>query len=251
MGEVDGMNLELVKRGVQWVRAHPWIWAVCAGLVAVGLLWWGWHTVASTVGIRHAFHLVSVALRNFAGALGPWGPFLIIMALAAHSVVIVFPMEIPTLAAFALYGPVGGVAVVWAGSMVTASISYSLGRVIGPPILKRWQDNPRVQAIVKAVGHLNPVALILLRWISFVPYDVLNMVFGTCQVPVFRFAWTTAIGVLVTNIVMAILFRTALHAHWAELVGILALLLAAGWAVYWWSGRSHLKRLRASDDMEC
>ncbi|MDA8204982.1 MAG: VTT domain-containing protein [Thermaerobacter sp.] len=244
------MNPSMIGRGVQWLRTHRWIWAVSSALAAGILIWWGWDIVAGTIGIRSAFHAVSLALRNFAGALGPWGPFLLIIALAVHSVVIVFPMEIPTLVSFALYGPVGGVLVVWAGSMVAAAISYILGRMIGPPILKRWANNARVQAIVRAVGHLNPMALILLRWISLVPFDVLNMIFGTCQVPVFRFAWTTAVGVLATNIVMAILFRTAIHAHWGELVALLALLVAAGWAIYWWSGRSHLKRLNASDDME-
>lgn len=244
------MRSNLITRGVRWIRIHPWIWTIPVAIAVIASAWWGWDHLAHTVGIRRSFHLVSLALRNFAGALGPWGPFLIIMALAAHSIVIVFPMEIPTLVAFALYGPVGGVAVVWAGSMVAAAISYILGRAIGPPILKRWRHNPRVGAIISAVNHLNPMALILLRWISFVPFDVLNMVFGTCEVPVFRFAWTTALGVLATNIVMAVLFRTALHAHWTELVLLLAVLAAAGWAIYWWSGRSHLKRLNPSDDMK-
>nr|WP_243239809.1 VTT domain-containing protein [Sulfobacillus harzensis] len=159
-------------------------------------------------------------------------------------------MEIPTLAAFGLYGPVGGLIVVWVGSMVTASISYMLGRVIGPPVLKRWAEQPRVQAITRAVGDLNPLALILLRWISFIPYDVLNMIFGACQVPVFRFAWTTAVGVLVTNIVTALLYRTALHAHWGELLLMVALVFVLGWGLYWWSNRTHLRSLNTRDDMD-
>jgi uncharacterized membrane protein YdjX (TVP38/TMEM64 family) len=174
------------------------------------------------------------------------------MALAVHSVVIVFPMEIPMLAAFALYGPVGGVLVVWTGSMVAASISFTLGRLIGPPILKRWRDNPRVQGLMGAVEHLNPMALILLRWISLIPFDVLNMVFGACQVPLWRFLWTTALGVLISNVVMAFVYRSALHAHWGQLVGLLAVVFALGWAVYLWANRTHLKNLGAapSDDMK-
>jgi uncharacterized membrane protein YdjX (TVP38/TMEM64 family) len=159
-------------------------------------------------------------------------------------------MEIPTLVAFALYGPAGGLVVVWTGSMVTASISYLLGRWIGPPILERWSDHPRVQSVVQAVEHLNPLALILLRWISFIPFDVLNMVFGACQVPVLRFYWTTAVGVFVTNVIMALLYRTATHAHWGQLVALTAGLFAVGWGVYLWANRTHLKRLAPPNDLE-
>lgn len=244
------MNLELIRRGIRWAREHRWVWAAASGIGLIALVWWGWDVVANSVGIRQAFSLVSLGLRNFAGAMGPWGPLLLVLALAVHSIVIVFPMEIPTLAAFALYGPIGGLVVVWTGSMVTASISFMLGRLIGPPVLKRWETQPRVRQIVRGVEHLNPVALILLRWVSFIPFDVLNMAFGTCQVPVLRFAWTTAVGVFVTNVAMAVLYRTAVHAHWGELVGLMIGLFAAGWATYWWSSRTHLKRISASDDME-
>ncbi len=243
------MNPKFFERGVHWLRRHAWIWWVVLGCGVVAAAWWGWDFIAATIGIRRAFHLAALTLRNFAGAMGPWGPFLIILALAAHSVVFVFPMEIPTLVAFALYGPVGGLVVVWAGSMVTSAISYMLGRLIGPPVLRRWERNNRVRATVGAVEHLNPLALVLLRWISFIPFDVLNMIFGTCQVPVARFAWTTAVGVLATNIVMAILYRTAVHAHWGELLGLVALVFVLGWGVYWWATRTHLKRVSGPEDM--
>lgn len=241
------MNPGLLEMGVRWLGKHKWVWAIAGACVLIGLAWWSWDVIANTVGIRQALQIVSTTLENFAEAMGPWGPLLIILALASHSIVVVFPMEIPTLAAFGLYGPLGGIIIVWTGSMLAAAISFMLGRLIGPPILKKWAHQPRVKAIVEGVEHLNPAALILLRWISFIPFDVLNMIFGTCQVPVFRFAWTTAAGVLVTNIVMAVLYRTALRAHWGELVGIMVLVFILGWITWWWSQRTHLKRLHASE----
>lgn len=243
------MNPGLLKRGVRWLIDHKWIWAIVGAIALIGLVWWGWDVVANTVGIRAAFGILSSTLRDFAAAMGPWGPILIILTLAAHSVLLVIPMEIPTLAAFGLYGPVAGVIIVWTGSMVTASISFMLGRIIGPPILKRWANQPRVKVIADAVENLNPIALILLRWISFIPFDVLNMLFGTCQVPIFRFAWTTAVGVLVTNIVMALLYRTAVHAHWGELVALMVILFVLGWLLYWWSHRTHLRRINLTKDI--
>jgi len=244
------LNPGLLLRGIRWLRDHKWVWAIVGVIAVIGFVWWGWDVVANTVGIRQAFQIVSDTLQDFAAAMGPWGPLLIILTLAAHSIVIVLPMEIPTLAAFGLYGPFGGLLIVWTGSMVTASISFMLGRLIGPPILRRWANQPKVKAIAEAVEHLNPLALILLRWISFIPFDVLNMLFGTCQVPVLRFAWTTAVGVLVSNLVMALLYRTAVHAHWGELVALMVMVFILGWGVYWWSHRTHLKRLRVSDDLE-
>lgn len=226
-----------LSRGVRFVSERKWIWGIVAVVAAVGLIWWAWDVVSGSIGIRALWGLVSQTLQDFAAVMGPWGPLLMILALAAHSVVFVFPMEIPTLASFGLYGPWGGLAIVWSGSMVTAAISYALGRWIGPPVLKRWEHNAKVKEVQARVEHLNPLALILLRWISLIPFDVLNMMFGAGRVPIFRFAWTTAIGVLVTNVVMAALYRSAIHAHWGQLLGIAVVLVATGWGVWLWSRR--------------
>ncbi|AEJ39298.1 hypothetical protein TPY_1108 [Sulfobacillus acidophilus TPY] len=222
----------------QWIKTHQWVGWVLAGLVVAGAGYWTISTVGSTIGIRQAFHALSDALQDLTVALGPWGPLLLILALAAHSVAFVFPMEIPTLAAFSLYGPLNGLAIVWVGSMLAATISYLIGKWLGPPVLKRWEANPRVAQLTRAIGHLNPLALILLRWISFIPFDVLNMMFGAFNVPLGRFLWTTAVGVLATNVVMAFLYHSAVHAHWTELVTGAVLVLGAGWLIWWWNQRS-------------
>lgn len=175
--------------------------------------------------------------------MGAWGPILLIVLLGAHSIVFVFPMEIPTFAAFSLYGPIGGVAIVWIGSMLAAIISYVLGRMIGPPILRRWAKNPRIDAAQRVVGTLLPSELVLVRWISLIPYDALNLIFGTCEIPLWRFLWTTGFGVLVTNIAMMVLYDRALHAAWGQFVLIgLAVALATMVAVH--RGRALRQRLK-------
>ena len=175
--------------------------------------------------------------------MGAWGPILLVVLLAVHSVVFFFPMEIPTFAAFSLYGPFLGVAIVWVGSMLAAGVSYLLGRLIGPPILRHFAKNRRVTTTAHVVGSLPSVELVLLRWISLIPYDALNLIFGTCEIPVWRFIWTTGLGVGVTNVAMVILYDRALHADWGQVL-LIASIITLAIVVALHRGRALRERLK-------
>lgn len=221
-----------------------WFVPAVALLAAVLLLtWWGWSHFHDAFHLAHWLEHVARSLRYRAHQLGPWGPILLIGLLAAHSVIVIFPMEIPTFAAFSLYGPVAGVAIVWTGSMTAAAISYLLGRILGPPILRYWAKNRKVLTLARVIGTLNPTELVLLRWISLIPYDALNLIFGTCEVPVLRFLWTTGLGVLVTNIAMVVLYDRALHAAWGQFIVVAAAVATAGW-VAWRRGKALRARVK-------
>ncbi len=212
--------------------------------MAVGLLtWWGVSHYLGPFHVAHWLESIARGVKHRAHRMGAWGPILLVVLLAAHSVVFVFPMEIPTFAAFSLYGPIGGVLIVWIGSMFAAGISYALGRLIGPPILRHWARNPRVESTQRIVGTLLPSELVLVRWISLIPYDALNLIFGTCEIPLFRFMWTTGLGVFVTNIAMMVLYDRALHAAWGQLV-LVALAVALGTLVALHRGRALRQRLK-------
>ncbi len=207
------------------------------------LAWWGLSHYLGSLHLARWLEAIADGIKHRAHRMGAWGPILLMVLLAAHSVIFVFPMEIPTFAAFGLYGPVGGIAIVWVGSMLAASISYCLGRLIGPPVLRRWAKNPKIEGTQRVVGTLLPSELVLVRWISLIPYDALNLIFGTCEIPVWRFMWTTGLGVFVTNIAMMVLYDRALHAAWGQFIVIgLAVALAAVVAVH--RGRALLHRLK-------
>ncbi len=220
-----------------------WVWGTFAVLAMVALVWWGAGHYLIHFHLERWLEGVALRIRRGADQMGAWGPILLIALLAAHSVAFFFPMEIPTFAAFSLYGPILGVVIVWVGSMVAAAVSYGLGRVIGPPILRHWARHPRVMATQHVIATLESSELILLRWISLIPYDALNLIFGTCEIPLWRFAWTTGLGVGVTNIAMMFLYDRALHAAWGQFILIgLIVALAAIVAVH--RGKSLRDRLR-------
>ncbi|MDA8192470.1 MAG: VTT domain-containing protein [Thermaerobacter sp.] len=212
-------------------KARTWVWigvAAVAGIIVVV----AWNAIRRGLGWTQWLQALANGLRRLATAMGPWGPLLLVGSLAIHSVVFFLPMEIPSLAALALYGSIRGVAIIWMGSMAAAGMSYALGWAAGPPLLRRFVRNPRVWVIQERVAELNPLALILLRWVSLVPFDVLNMVFGSCRVPMRRFAWTTGVGVLTTNVALALVYHSARHFDWAFLVGVFAVIMLAGWGAW-------------------
>lgn len=229
------------KRGA-WTP-QPWLLIAAAIVVAGLLVWWGASHILVTFHITQWLESVARGLKHRAHRMGAWGPILLILLLGVHSIVFLFPMEIPTFAAFSLYGPVAGVAIVWTGSMVAAAISYGLGRTIGPPILRHWAKNPRVATAAHVVETLQPSELVLVRWISLIPYDALNLIFGTVEMPIWRFAWTTGLSVLATNIAMMVLYDRALHAAWGQFV-LIGLIVALGAVVAVHRGRALRERLR-------
>lgn len=211
-----------------WERFQPWGWII-VGVLGLAALWGLWSLIVQGMGWGKWVHVTSTWITHLAQMMGVWGPFILIIALALHSIAFFFPMEIPSLTALTLYGSIQGVAIIWVGSMAAAWLSYGIGWVVGPPMWRRYAKNPRVARVAERVAELNPVALILLRWISLVPFDVLNMVFGSCKVPPLRFAWTTAVGVFVTNVALALVFHSARHFDWGLLLGVLVALGILVW----------------------
>ena len=221
----------------------PWVGGGLAILAVVALAWWGVGHYLSHWHVERWLEGIALRIRRGADQMGAWGPILLIALLAAHSVAFFFPMEIPTFAAFSLYGPILGVVIVWVGSMLAAAVSYALGRLVGPPILRHWARQPRVVAAERVIATLQSPELILLRWISLIPYDALNLIFGSCQIPVWRFAWTTGLGVGATNVAMMFLYDRALHAAWGQLV-LIGLIIALASVVAVHRGKTLRERMR-------
>jgi len=68
-------------------------------------------------------------------ALGPWGQAAVVGLMVVHSFV-PFPAEILALCAGALYGTLWGTALVWAGAMAGAALSFGLARWLGRPFVE-------------------------------------------------------------------------------------------------------------------
>ena len=154
-------------------------WLLAAVIVAVGLA--GWQSGLTTAQAEQW-------LRSPLGVV-------LSLALMALSALSAFPAEAVALANGAVYGPVLGSVLTWAGAMLGAGVAYALAKRWAPPqgpMLARVQD-----------AAADPFALLTLRLIPLFPFFLVNYGCGLAEVPRWRFLWTTAVGILPLTIILS------------------------------------------------
>jgi uncharacterized membrane protein YdjX (TVP38/TMEM64 family) len=135
------------------------------------------------------------ALRDRLTALGAWGAVVVVALILVHAVVF-FPAEIVNAAAGLALG--FGVAlplvlVAWGASGL---IAYWLGGRAGRPLAIRVASEARVTRVEELLERGGAPMLLSLRLIPFVPFSLLGYVAGAARVPVWRYTWTSVVGIL-------------------------------------------------------
>ena len=181
-------------------------------------------------------------MRSELDSLGALAALVLIGIALVHAVV-PFPAEFPTAAAgfvlgFAVAFPL--MVVAWTLSCLAA---YLLARGVGPPVLNRLVGRERMEATDRLIAKGGWQILLAGRLIPIVPYNVVSYAAGATRVPIGRFTWTTAVGVMPLTALTALLGQRLQEPRfddpvlWAVLLGVILLLALA---------RPVGRRLRAS-----
>ena len=168
---------------------------------------------------------------------------LVLLGIALVHAVVPFPAEFPTAAAgfvfgFALAFPL--MVVAWT---ISCLVAYGLARAAGPPLLDRLVGRERMEAADRLIARGGWPILLAGRLIPVIPYNAVSYAAGATKVPLGRFAWTTAVGVMPLTALTALLGQRLQEPRfddpvlWAILLGVIALLALA---------RPVGRRLRAS-----
>ncbi|WP_338748185.1 TVP38/TMEM64 family protein [Janibacter alittae] len=173
------------------------------------------------------------AIRSQVASAGAWGP-VIFFALYVVLALVPSPKALLTIAGGALFGLWSGAALSLAGALVGAVISFGLGRALGREAVDRLTRGrvERVDALLSAHGLS---AVLLVRLVPLVPFDVINYAAGLTGVRVRHYVLGSAVGM-----VPGCLAYAALGAYGSDPWGLgaalsaLVLLIAAGG---WWARR--------------
>ena len=150
------------------------------------------------------------------GAMGLAGQVLFIL-LYVVSAVTLAPSFILTVAAGAVYGIWWGSVLVFAGAALGASAAYAIARrLAGTRWLARFDGEPRVAAVRRAVAGGSMWVQFLLRLSPVVPFNLLNYALGLARVRYRDFA-LALVGML-PAIVM--------YTYWGKVIGDVTLLAA-------------------------
>ena len=154
--------------------------------------------IAIVPELRHCVSLVVHGqfgeLRSYVRSLGAGGVALLLGLMLAHAIVF-YPSEIITATAAYVYGFWPGLALVLVGWLLSALLSYALGRSVGRPLLQRVLG--RRFAWLTATVEAGGVTLLLSsRLIPIVPFALVGYAAGATQISLWRFSWTTVLGYL-------------------------------------------------------
>jgi uncharacterized membrane protein YdjX (TVP38/TMEM64 family) len=148
-------------------------------------------------------------VRRQIDRLGAAGP-LLILALALLHAVVLYPAEIIDAAAGYAYGFFPALALMTVSWVLSGLVCWTVGRRVARPLLDRWFGSSRFERIERAIERGGPLLLIALRLIPILPFSLVAYAAGAARVPMWRFAWTTAVGFLPITAI-AVYFGTKLE----------------------------------------
>jgi uncharacterized membrane protein YdjX (TVP38/TMEM64 family) len=201
--------------------------------------------VLAVPDLRHTFEAAvrgdSDEVRSRVDSLGLFGPLLVIVLALLHSVVF-YPAEIVDAAAGFAYGFFPALALAMVGWVLSGLLCFAVGRAIARPLLDRWFGRERFERTEAAIERGGATLLLAVRLIPIVPFSLVSYAAGAARVPVWRFAWTTAVGYLPIT-AMAVYLGTRLEGLsltdplvLGVVAALLLLLLGGHWIVRRGSG---------------
>ena len=164
-----------------------------AALLVAGLLVWAIEPLRTALG--HAVSGDVDALQAQLRALGVTGALVIVALILVHAVVF-FPAEIVNATAGLAYGFWVAFPLVMVSWVASGLIAYWLGAVAGRPLAVRLAGEKRVAAAEGLIDRTGAPALVIARLIPLVPYSLVGYLAGAARVPVWRYTWTSFVGVL-------------------------------------------------------
>ena len=89
-----------------------------------------------------------------------------------------------------------GLALVMAAWIASLLLAYGLGAAAGRPLALRLAGRRRVELAERVVDRGGVAMLLLARLVPFVPLSLVGYVAGAARVPLWRYTWTSAVGII-------------------------------------------------------
>lgn len=91
------------------------------------------------------------------------------------------------------FGPQTGGVYAWVGTMVSATLTFFLGHLLGGQWVKRWGGD-KVQQSMEYIGRHGILASGLVRVVPSAPFIVVNAAAGAAHIPIWKYWLGTGIG---------------------------------------------------------
>jgi len=226
------------------MEGRPWRTALATALLLAGMI--ALFAFGKTQLDLGAEHRLEAWLGGF--GRGPWG---LAVAVVAFVVAAFFgaPQFILIAACVVAFGPWFGFLYSWVGTVVSAGVTYWLGRGPAAHLVER-HGGTTVARLTRFVGRNAFSASFMIRNVPSAPFIVVNMAFGAARASFPMFLAGCAVGVLPKTALVAFFggsFMTAVRGDGIWTSAILAG-VALGWLGLMLAVRELVKRRQALSD---
>lgn len=146
--------------------------------------------------IVRVFNIQNVSpemIKQYVLSFGIYAPMIFILVYILRSVLF-FPASIFTIAGGLTFGPVWGTLYVVIGASLGAYLSFFLSRILGREAISKWIGN-RITG-TKLEQEVGFKTVLILRLIPLFPFDGVSYVSGFTDIPFWKYALATIIGII-------------------------------------------------------
>jgi uncharacterized membrane protein YdjX (TVP38/TMEM64 family) len=130
---------------------------------------------------------------------------LVLLAVALSHAILPFPTELVTGAAGFVYGFWAAVPMLLVCWLASALLAYWLAERFGRPLARRLIGKDRLARAERAMERGGAPTLLSLRVIPLIPYNAICYAAGITRVPLWRYSWTTVVGIVPLTCLVAYL----------------------------------------------
>ncbi len=160
-------------------------------LASIAIAGWAlirsWHPLATGVRDLIAGAVVAAAQR-------PGGTLFAVLFYAVAAVLCV-PVTLLATVTLAVFGVWPGVAIAWAGGVLSATLSHLIGSMLGPRLLG-WLPDRIERGVRRFLRRRGFWSVIFIRLVPLGDFGILNLVAGALQVPRTSFILGNMVGLL-------------------------------------------------------
>ncbi|MEM9219682.1 MAG: TVP38/TMEM64 family protein [Cyanobacteria bacterium P01_F01_bin.150] len=182
------------------IRSKLWLFLVLPLIAGLGLLLTSQSNWHSTVAHWSAFVQPDFLAQQIANA-GRWGPLLYITIIMVSVVVSQIPGAPLAVVAGAIWGPLSAGFYTILGGFGGAIIAYTLGRLIGPAIIKALTGKTLSFSTDKGTAYLGWL-IFLTRLLPIFSFDLISYGAGMIRLPFTVYASATVFGMIPSTLLL-------------------------------------------------
>jgi phospholipase D1/2 len=122
----------------------------------------------------------------------PLGPLAMVAGFVVGGLA-VFPVTVLIVTAALIFGPIGGLVYSSAGSLLSAAVTYGLGRALGTGLVRPLASK-RLDRVSRTLRRGEILSIAAVRAIPIAPFTIVNLVAGAIHVPFRGYLLGTILG---------------------------------------------------------